>query len=57
MNFIDRILPAPLAGGFQMVGYWVWCGSVIKGEDGLYHMFAARWPNNLPFFTGYVMSS
>ena len=21
-------------GGFRMEGYWVWCGSVIKGDDG-----------------------
>ncbi|MGV2786981.1 glycosyl hydrolase family 43, partial [Clostridium perfringens] len=31
--------PAPVAGGFRMPGYWIWCGSVIKGEDGRYHMF------------------
>jgi len=25
---------APKAGGFRMDGYWVWCGSVIKSDDG-----------------------
>jgi len=43
-EFADRLLPAPLDGGFRMDGYWVWCGSVIKGDDGKYHMFASRWP-------------
>jgi hypothetical protein len=41
---ITRVLPAPMNGGFQMKDYWVWGSSVIKGEDGKYHMFASRWP-------------
>jgi hypothetical protein len=53
MAFIDKILPAPVGGGFAMDDYWVWCGSVIQGEDQRYHMFAARWPKSLPFFDGY----
>jgi hypothetical protein len=44
MNFIERILPAPKNGGFNMPDYWIWCGSVVKGEDNRYHMFASRWP-------------
>ena len=55
--FIDRILPAPVGGGFVMEDYWVWCGSVIQGEDGQYHMFASRWPGSLPFFDGYKVGS
>ena len=43
-EFHDKLLPAPMDGGFKMDGYWVWCGSVIKGDDGKYHMFASRWP-------------
>jgi hypothetical protein len=31
-EFRERLLPAPMDGGFRMDGYWVWCGSVIKGE-------------------------
>jgi predicted GH43/DUF377 family glycosyl hydrolase len=42
--FSDRFLPVPLNSGFQMPGFSVWCGSVIKGEDGRYYMFASRWP-------------
>ena len=48
-EFHDRLLPAPMDGGFKMEGYWVWCGSVIKGEDGKYHMFASRWPKTTGF--------
>lgn len=49
--------PAPVGGGFSMEGYWVWCGSVIKGDDGKYHMFAARWPKNLMFHPGWMVAS
>ncbi len=38
---------APRNGGFRMEDYWVWCGSVVRGEDGRYHMFASRWPRAL----------
>ncbi len=55
--FIDRLLPAPRDGGFWMDDYWVWCGSVIQGEGGRYHMFASRWPKTYPFFDGYRVAS
>lgn len=44
-EFFEKLLPTKADAGFQMDGYWVWCGSVIKGDDGKYHMFASRWPN------------
>ncbi|WP_346320390.1 glycoside hydrolase family protein [Chitinophaga sp. YIM B06452] len=47
--FADKILPAPVNGGFMMEGYWVWDPSVVKGEDGRYHMFASRWSKELGF--------
>ncbi len=56
-GFAERILPAPVDGGFRMEGYWVWCGSVVRGGDGLYHMFASRWSKDLPMFTGYILGS
>ena len=56
-DIMKRLLPAPVGGGFALDGYWVWCGSVIRGEDGLYHMFAARWPGCRPMFYGYMVTS
>lgn len=47
--FMDRILPAPKGGGFRDDNYWVWGSSVIKGEDGKYHMFASRWSKDVGF--------
>lgn len=53
----ERMLPAPMDGGFRMEGYWVWCGSVVKGEDGRYHMFASRWPKKYPMHPGWLLAS
>ncbi len=36
-----------------MDGWWVWCGSVIRGDDGQYHLFGARWPQHLRFLPAY----
>ncbi|ASZ15000.1 hypothetical protein CK934_18090 [Chitinophaga sp. MD30] len=33
----------------MMEGYWIWDPSVIKGEDGRYHMFASRWSKEVGF--------
>jgi len=53
----DHMLPAPVGGGFAMDDYWIWCGSVIKGEDGRYHMFASRWPKKFPMHPGWLVAS
>ena len=57
MSFHDLLLPAPREGGFRMPGYWVWCGSAIRGEDGRYHLFASRWPKDRPFMPHWLTSS
>lgn len=40
-----------------MNDYWVWCGSVVKGEDNRFHMFASRWPKHLPMHPGWMVAS
>lgn len=47
--FIDRLMPAPKGAGFAMPGYWIWGSSVIKGDDGKYHIFADMWAEDLGF--------
>lgn len=47
--FEGKLLPAPKDGGFHMAGHYVWCASVIEGEDGMFHMFASCWPEELGF--------
>lgn len=43
--------------GFKMEGYFVWCGSVIKGDNGKYYLFASRWPVETGFPEGYMTNS
>ena len=44
MAFKDRLLPAKKDSGLFREDYTVWGSSVIKGEDGKYHMFSSSWP-------------
>ena len=39
--FAGRWLPAPAGGAFRMDEYIIWCGSVIRHDDGRYYMFAS----------------
>lgn len=57
INFAESIKPAPVNGGFKMDDYWIWCGSVARGEDNLYYMFASRWSKKYPMFHGYILHS
>ena len=45
--FNNNLEPAPVAGSFRMKDYIIWGGSVTKGDDGKFYMFAARWPKKL----------
>ncbi len=47
----------PLHSGFSQEDYWVWGSSVVKGDDGLYHMYVSRWPKRLPFFVSWMTDS
>lgn len=56
-ELLERIDKAPKAGAFEMENYWVWGSSVIQGDDGIYHMYAARWPKHLTFHPGWMIQS
>lgn len=47
----------PRRPAFEMDGYWVWDGSIIKAEDGSFHLFASRWPRAITFHPGWMMMS
>lgn len=57
MDFQTRIQSAPTSGGFSLEGYWIWCGSVVRGEDARYHMFASRIPTSVPFSPHWLTNS
>jgi len=56
-SFAENILPSPLKNGFRQKDYWVWGSSVVKAEDGRYHMFVSRWPQIWPMHPGWMMAS
>lgn len=53
----SRLLPTARSNGFRMENYWTWDGSIIKGEDERYHMFASRWPKKYPMHPGWLFLS
>ena len=56
-DFKRGIMPINRQNCFEDADYWTWCGSAVKGDDGKYYLFAARWSKQRPFFSGYVFSS
>lgn len=45
----SRIGTVPGDSGYIDDNYWIWGSSVVKGDDGLYHMYVSRWSKQLPF--------
>jgi len=45
--FFGNLEPAPEGGSFTREDHIVWGGSVIRGEDGRYYMFASSWPESV----------
>ncbi|WP_309396761.1 glycoside hydrolase family protein [Cerasicoccus maritimus] len=41
--------PSNPAGALRQPDYWVWGSSAIRGEDGRYHLFTARWSKQVSF--------
>jgi hypothetical protein len=35
--------PIPASAAFHDPGYFVWCGTMIRGDDGKYHLCYSRW--------------
>lgn len=48
-DFSKLIRMVPKRSVFAEDGYYVWGASVIKGDDGLYHMFYSRWKTDYGF--------
>lgn len=51
-----RIQPLPESGVFRDPDYYNWGGSILKGADGKYHLFYARWHRKHKF-TGWLTHS
>ena len=56
-ELFHRLDKAPRTPAFECEGYWSWGSSVVKGENGKYHMFVSRFPKSLPFHPGWMIAS
>ena len=50
LNLSAMIQPADSSQFVRDSEYFNWCNSVIKDEEGIYHLFYSRWPRELSFF-------
>ena len=39
--------PVPLTATFIDPDYYIWCGTMVRGDDGKCHLFYSRWPREL----------
>lgn len=51
-----KLKNAVSGSGFEMEGYYVWCGFAVKEGD-TYYLFAARWKKETGFPLGYLANS
>lgn len=57
MAWSRRLGAAITQGGFRLKDHWVWCGSPIRGQDGLYHLYASCWSKSLSFHPHWITNS
>ena len=48
--FKDRLQPVSADNIFKSEGYFNWGASIIKGKDGIYHLFYSRWKKEYGFY-------
>lgn len=46
-DFAALVRPTPRSARFALPDYHVWCGSLVRGDDGACHLFYSRWPREL----------
>jgi len=51
------IQPVPKHAVLEQDDWFIWGASVLRGEDGRYHMFYCRWPKKYRFSDGWVLDS
>ena len=56
LNINARLQPLTKDGIFRDSSYFNWGGSIIKGNDGLYHLFYSRWKRSYTF-NGWLTAS
>ena len=47
LNLAAILRPVPAQAKFIDPAYYIWCGAMVRGDDGKYHLFYSRWPRAL----------
>ena len=56
MDFNKMLKPASKKSVFRDEKYFVWCGTTVRGDDGLYYFYYSRWPRQYGH-QGWVIAS
>ncbi len=46
-DFAAMIQPVPESAKLIDPDYYIWCGTMVRGDDGKYHLYYSRWPRKL----------
>lgn len=49
LDLAAQLQPVPASSVFEDSGYFVWCGTMVRGDDGRYHLYYSRWSKTLGF--------
>ena len=49
MDFSKRIGKFKKSASFSLDDYFVWCGTLTRGDDGIYYMYFSFWEKKLGF--------
>jgi len=49
LDLAAMVQPVPATAKFSDPDYYIWCGTMVRGDDGLCHLFYSRWPRKLGF--------
>jgi len=55
-NIGDSVQPIPMNNKFIDSNYYIWCGSVLKSDNGKFYMLYSRWPRTDGFYAWCVTS-
>lgn len=50
LNFPVALVPTDESLFHKEADYFTWCNSVVRDDDGLYHLFYSRWPKACSFY-------
>ncbi len=56
LDLAAMLRPAPESARMTDPDYYIWCGSMVRADDGKYHLYYSRWPRKLGHYA-WVTSS